>query len=177
MLIEDYEYYNMIARDSWEGTMTATIPVTRFTAELFALLEETFDKVEGRYLDRGTALFETLANISAEEASRPVSARCASIAAQVDHVIFYLEVIGRYMRGTHEGKADWDASWRREHVTPDEWAALLDRLRATHQETLTLLRGITTWEGEEDLGGALNILVHTAYHLGEIRQALCTIKA
>jgi len=160
-----------------EGTMTATIPVARFTTELFALLEETFDKVGGRYLDRGTSLFETLATVSAEEASRPVSARCASIAAQIDHTIFYLEVIGRYIRGTHEGQDDWDASWQRVYVTPDQWAALLDRLHATHQETLALLRGITTWEGEEDLGGALNILVHTAYHLGEIRQALCTIKA
>lgn len=157
--------------------MTTTIPVARFTTELFALLEETFERVEGRYLDRGTSLFETLATISADEASRPVSARCASIAAQVDHVIFYLEVIGHYIRGMHEGKDDWAASWQRGHVTAEEWAALLDRLRTTHQGTLALLRGITTWEGEEDLGGALNILVHTAYHLGEIRQALCTIKA
>ncbi len=157
--------------------MVATIPVTRFTEELFALLEETFDNVEGRYLDGGTALFETLATISAEEASRPVSARCASIAAQVDHVIFYLEVSGRYILGTQVGKADWEASWRRRSVTREEWSALLDQLRATHRDTLALLRGIETWEGEEDLGGALNILVHTAYHLGEIRQALCTIKA
>jgi hypothetical protein len=157
--------------------MSATIPVTRFTAELFGLLEETFEQVGGRYLDRGTSLFETLANISAEEASRPGSARCASVAAQVNHTIFYLEVVERYMRGTHEGQDDWEASWRRGHVTPDEWTALRDRLRATYQGTLALLHGITTWEGEEDLGGALNILVHTAYHLGEIRQALCTIKA
>jgi hypothetical protein len=160
-----------------EGTMAATIPVTRFTAELFALLEETFDNVEGRYLDGGTSLFETLATIPAEEASRPVSAHCASIAAQVDHTRFYLEVVGRYMRGTQVGKADWAASWRREHVTPDEWAALIAGLRATHQETLALLRGIEGWDGEEELGGALNILVHTAYHLGEIRQALCTVRA
>ena len=157
--------------------MTAMIPVARFTTALFGLLEETFEQVGGRYLDRDTSLFETLATVSAEEASRPVSARCASIAAQVDHAIFYLEVSGRYIRGTHEGQDDWEVSWRRGHATPDEWAALLDRLRATYQETLALLHGIADWEGEEDLGGALNILVHTAYHLGEIRQALCTIKA
>ncbi len=157
--------------------MTAMIPVARFTTELFGLLEETFERVGGRYLDRGTSLFETLANISAEEASRPISARCASIAAQVDHTIFYLEVVGRYIRGTHEGQDDWETSWRRGHATPAEWAALLDRLRTTYQETLALLHGIAEWEGEEELGGALNLLVHTAYHLGEIRQALCTIKA
>lgn len=157
--------------------MTAMIPATRFTTELFGLLEETFEKVGGRYLDRGTSLFETLATISAQEASRPVSARCASIAAQIEHTIFYLEVVGRYIRGTHEGRDDWAESWQHGQVTTEEWAARIERLRGAYEETLALLRGITTWEGEEDLGGALNILVHTAYHLGEIRQALCTIKA
>ena len=29
---------------------------------------------------------------------------------------------------------------------------------------------------EDTIGGALSIMVHTAYHLGEIRQALCTLK-
>jgi len=26
------------------------------------------------------------------------------------------------------------------------------------------------------MGGALSIVIHTAYHLGEIRQALCVLK-
>ncbi len=129
--------------------MAATIPVAHFTEELFGLLAETFEQVDGHYLDRGTSLFETLATISAEEASRPVSAHCASIAAQVDHTRFYLEVIGRYIRGTQVGQADWAASWQRVHVTPDEWAALIAGLHAAYQETLTLLRGITTWEARK----------------------------
>lgn len=29
---------------------------------------------------------------------------------------------------------------------------------------------------EDTIGGALSILVHTAYHLGKIRQALCMLK-
>jgi hypothetical protein len=32
-----------------------------------------------------------------------------------------------------------------------------------------------TWN-EDSIGGALSIVIHTAYHLGEIRQALCTVK-
>lgn len=40
-----------------------------------------------------------------------------------------------------------------------------------------LLKAIERWEGEEEVGGALAIVVHTkAYHLGEIRQALCVLK-
>ena len=148
----------------------------QFTESLHELLEETFDKVQGRYLDRSTSLFETLATISAEEASRPVSAICASIAAQVEHTRFYLEVCARYGRGEQVGKIDWDATWLLRTVTPDEWEALQGRLRDTHQDLLAVLRAPATWESEFAIGGAMNALVHTAYHLGEIRQALCTIK-
>ena len=40
-----------------------------FTKAILMLLEETFEKVEGFYLDKNTSMFETLAGISAEEAS------------------------------------------------------------------------------------------------------------
>ena len=33
-----------------------------------------------------------------------------------------------------------------------------------------------TWEGEGDISGSLAILVHSAYHLGEIRQILGAVK-
>jgi hypothetical protein len=44
---------------------------------------------------------------------------------------------------------------------------------------LTTLEGISDEEASIPVGGkcaALAIVVHTAYHLGEIRQALCTLK-
>jgi len=31
------------------------------------------------------------------------------------------------------------------------------------------------WNDDDRVGGAMAIIVHTAYHLGEIRQALCTL--
>jgi hypothetical protein len=148
----------------------------QFTESLHELLEETFEKVQGRYLDRGTSLIETLGTISAVEASRPVSATCASISAQVEHLRFYLEVCARYARGEDVGKIDWDATWELRSVTPDGWEALKGRLNDTYQDLLTVLRTPATWESEFAIGGAMNALVHSAYHLGEIRQALCTIK-
>ena len=148
----------------------------QFTETLNALLDETFEQVHGIYLDRGTSLFETLETISAEEASRPVSATCASIAAQVEHVRFYLEVLGRYARGEAVGKVDWQASWRLTTVTPEEWDALKGRLRDTHRDILAVVGDAWTWEDENAIGGSMAIVAHTAYHLGEIRQALCTIK-
>lgn len=156
--------------------MTRPIALERFTTDLFRLLEETFEQVEGIYLDRGTSLFETLSTISAEEASRPVSARCASIAAQVEHVRFYIATLERYLRGEEVGKVDWQAAWQRQGVTAEEWAALIGQLRETYQSALAVMRGFDTWEGENDIGGSLAIVVHTAHHLGEIRQALCTIQ-
>jgi hypothetical protein len=63
--------------------MTTTISPTQFTGELLFLLEETFESVYGIYLDRGISLLETLAGITAEEASIPVGWKCAKIAAEV----------------------------------------------------------------------------------------------
>ena len=55
-------------------TMPKTIDQTRFTSELFDLLDETFENHHGIYFDRGPSLSETLAGVSAAEASRPVGA-------------------------------------------------------------------------------------------------------
>lgn len=156
--------------------MTQQIPLKLFTDELFPLLEETFENVQGIYLDKGTSLFETLDTISAEEASRPVSATCASIAGQVEHVRFYIQVLQDYMLQKEVGKVDWAASWYVKTVTPTEWDALKQRLKTAYQELTALIKGFETWQGEDELSGALSIVVHTAYHLGEIRQALCVIK-
>jgi len=156
--------------------MAQQIAIERFTSEIFPLLEETFERVNGIYLDKGTSLFETLDTITAEQASQPVSAHCASIAGQVEHVRFYLQVLQDYMQGKAVGKIDWQASWYLKTVAPEEWAALKQRLRMSYESVTALIKSFTTWEGENELGGALAIVVHTAYHLGEIRQALCVIK-
>lgn len=157
--------------------MSKQIATDSFKKELFDLLEETFEQVQGIYLDRGTSFFETLETISAEEASRPVSAKCASIAAQVEHVRFYLRVLleGSLQKRTI-GKIDWEESWQLKKVTSDEWEALKKELRETHQSVLTAMKNLDIWEGEDDIGASLAILAHTAYHLGEIRQALCVVK-
>ncbi len=140
-------------------------------------LDETFEQVHGIYLDKGTSLFETLATISAEEASRPVSAHCASLAAQVEHVHFYLELVEKSMRGENPGKVDWSLIWKTvEAVTPEEWEASKQRLKATYQRIRTHFTALESWDKEDDIDDVLSSIVHTAYHLGEIRQALCTLK-
>ena len=64
----------------------------------------------------------------------------------------------------------------RKEVTPGEWEALKIGLRESYHRIKALIRDTPIWPNEQHIGGAIAILVHTAYHLGEIRQALCMIK-
>ncbi len=157
--------------------MSTQIQSDHFTKALYALLDETFDNVHGFFLDKGTSMFETLATISAEEASIPVGSQCATLAAQVKHVAFYLDVLERSVRtGTYE-RVDWGEIWRTtKEVTPSEWEALKIGLRESYNRIKVLIRDAPGWPSEQQIGGAIATIVHTAYHLGEIRQALCMIK-
>jgi hypothetical protein len=157
--------------------MTAQIQAEHFTNALYTLLDETFDNVQGYFLDQGTSMFETLATISAEEASVPVGGKCATLAAQVKHVAFYLDVAERSVRTQQYERQDWGKIWREtKAVTPEEWEALKTQLRESYDRIKKLIRDTTEWPSEQHIGGAIAAIVHTAYHLGEIRQALCVVQ-
>jgi hypothetical protein len=157
--------------------MAKSIAIERFTTSLFEMFDETFEQHHGFYLDKKTSLFETLASISAAEASIPVGGKCATIAAQVEHVRFYLDVLGSSFRGEEIGKVDWGEIWRTvSNVTPAEWDVSKKRLADTYHNLLTVLKNHDNWEGEDDIGDGMAMMIHTAYHLGEIRQALCFIR-
>jgi len=158
--------------------MTKQIALEQFTKELFECLEETFERHRGIYIDKGTSLFETLETVSAEDASRPITEKCATIAAQVEHVRFYLDVLGDAMRKEEVTKVDWREIWQNVRgVTPEEWEAQKRSLRESYERVMATLKNYDRWEGEYGVAGSLAILTHTAYHLGGIRQALCAIKS
>lgn len=144
---------------------------------LMAFMEETFEaKHHGIFLDRGTSLFETLDTISAAEASIPVGGKCASLAAQVAHVVFYMDVVYRAIVYNDNTPADWGEIWRTvERVTPAEWEEYKGKLREAYERMSKLFQDTQAWN-EDAIGNSMAIVVHTAYHLGEIRQALCTLK-
>ena len=148
-----------------------------FANNLFLFMEETFEsKNHGIYLDNGTSLLETLETVSAEEASIPVGGKCASLAAQVAHVTFFIESFERFALQGDNSPRDWGLIWRTiEKVTPDEWEDYKRKLKDAYLRMNKLFHENPTWN-ESTMGGALSIVVHTAYHLGEIRQALCTLK-
>jgi len=155
----------------------STIESEHFTKALLALLDETFDSVQGYFLDKGTSLFETLAGISAEEASIPVGGRCATLAAQVKHVAFYLDVVDQSVRNPDYPQVDWNEIWRTvSNVTEEEWDAIRLELRQSYKRILELINWMNSWPSDYEIAGAIAVIAHTTYHLGEIRQALCTIK-
>ena len=157
--------------------MSTQIQAEHFTKALYALLDETFDNVHGYFLDRGTSMFETLATISADEASVPVGGKCATLAAQVKHVAFYLDVLEKSVRTGQYESQDWDRIWRETSaVTPAEWEALKSALRESYKRVKALINDTPEWSSDRQIGGAIGTIVHTAYHLGEIRQALCSLK-
>jgi hypothetical protein len=156
--------------------MSTPIDANDYLKALLDMLDETFTTHHGIFLDKGTSLLSTLDTISAEQASIPVGGRCASLAAQVAHVIFYIESFERYAIHQDTTPVDWGEIWRTvEKVTPEEWQAMKDDLNLAYHRMRTLFAENPTWN-EDTIGGTMAIVVHTAYHLGEIRQALCTLR-
>lgn len=143
---------------------------------LLKFMTETFEKPMGIFLDPDTALFQTLETVSAEEASIPVGGKCASLAAQVAHMTFFIESFERFALQGDDSPRDWGLIWRTvEKVTPEEWESYKSKLRDAYNRMIKLFSENPMWN-EDTIGGALSIVVHSAYHLGEIRQALCTLK-
>ena len=151
--------------------------IDQLQKEALQFLEETFESHHGIYLDKGTSFLETLATVPAETASLRASNATGSIAAHVRHVVFYMEVLQKSIRGEVLGKLNWREIWENDRpVTSAEWAAQVAALRAEYGRVVLMVADPATWEREDALGGFMAIAVHTAYHLGAVRQALAVIR-
>lgn len=140
---------------------------------LFTLLKETFEggtNPEGTlYLDRGVGLFTTIDQLTAEQASRQVTPTSTTIAAHVHHSLFYLEVLERFMKGD-TGRADWSESWQRQQVDEAAWDDLRHKFKTTYQRISNYLQTQDDWE--DGLEEGYSMVIHSAYHLGAVRQML-----
>jgi hypothetical protein len=153
--------------------MAFTIDSDRFLTELMQLFEETFETHHGIFLDKGTSLLETLSSLTASQVSKPMGNGGATIAAHVAHVDFYLSVIEHYLFSHEPIKADWRGVWNTvSAVTPDAWTEQLAQLKATYQRVSASLQSVNDWNDSDRLSAAMAMIVHTAVHLGAIRQGL-----
>ena len=150
--------------------MSSTTTNEFISEQMLSFVEESFEKVMGIYLDKGTSLFETLESISAEQASRTTHSGGSSIAGHVGHVRFYIRILMDYINGIKHKGLDWNQSWQIRQVTGPEWDILQTQLRDDYDSLRSQLKGIDDWNSEDRFGGAMAIVVHTAYHLGAIRQ-------
>jgi hypothetical protein len=159
------------------STATGQIATDDFRNALLVCLEEAFENVHGYFLDKGTSLFETLETVTAEEASRAASPSVATLAAQVNHTAFYLDAAIRFATtGYGDEKPDWERSWNLASVSEEEWDALRQNLKTQYGRIQELVRTNPVWNVQM-MGGAIAMVAHCAYHLGEIRQALGVVRA
>ncbi len=156
--------------------MPKQIDISEVAAGFRFLLTETFESVQGAYLDQGTSFFETLAQISAAQASQPMGA-CATIAAHVAHTRYYLEVLEDRMFGRDLSYVNWDQIWDEVSAVDElQWESMIADLKSTYQRILGHLDSADDWQGITELSSMLGIITHSAYHLGEIRQMMCHLE-
>lgn len=140
------------------------------------LLRETFEgSPEGQpsaYLDRGIGLLSTIEDVSAAAAS--VDFEGTTIAAQTEHAKFYLDRLCEFINGRTE-TVNWDDSWLIEDVDDDEWSALRSSVRRAYENCILCLASPREWN-QVQVGMAIGLVAHTAYHLGAIRQIAKSVK-
>ena len=122
-------------------------------------------------LNRGDeGLLKSLDKVTAAGASS-THAGGASIAAHTDHLRYGFSILNRWMAGEVKPwtGADWTVSWRTNHVTDAEWAALRSHLR---REAIAWIEGIRTPREVDaiELGWLIGSIAHLGYHVGAIRQ-------
>lgn len=140
-------------------------------------LKEAYEEVQGPiFIDRGTTLFETLATLSAVEASTPIGSNCATVAAHVAHMVYYNDVLLKFAQG-EKVEMDWEHIWNTvTSVSNDEWEASKAALRTSYETVRDYIAAKESWTQTREIALMQGILMHAAYHLGEIRHALCTLK-
>ena len=145
------------------------IETKHFVNSLNYLFKETFEGSPAQgsiYLDRGVGVFNTIENLDAGAASMLVSG--ASVASQPEHLRYYLEVLSNFLQGIVQA-ADWSRSWAKKEVTDEEWSDIKQGLREMYEHVLKTFEKTENWD-EDKMSEAMAMVVHTAYHLGAIRQ-------
>ncbi|MEO6588451.1 MAG: hypothetical protein ABIP06_03895 [Pyrinomonadaceae bacterium] len=141
-----------------------------FLKDVLFVLRETFEgSPEGAgsaFLDHGIGILTTLEKLSAEQVSKFSGE--TTIAAHTEHAKFYLDRICEFLKGGTE-KVNWEQSWLIETVNDEEWKNLREAVTKSYKNVLRTFAEIETWN-QDNIGDAVAIIAHSAYHLGAIRQ-------
>ena len=149
---------------------------------LLTLLQETFgdpSQPADYFLDSASSgYFGVLEKTWAELASQSLKPGNATVAAHCSHVVFLLQVVEKYLRGEDlkTRKEDWEEDWHVTTVSEAEWDLIRKSLRDGYDQLISSIEAADDWS-EESLADSLIVLVHSAYHLGEIRQIISSAHA
>lgn len=145
-----------------------------FLKDVLLIFGETFEgsPEEGSaYLDRGTGVFSTVEALSADQVSDKFGS--TSIVAHVEHLKFYLDRLVEFINGRVE-PVNWDQSWLIETVNDAEWDVLKAGLKKSYDAALKCFAEVEEWN-QNNIGDAIAMIAHSAYHLGAIRQMAKTV--
>ena len=73
-------------------------------------------------------------------------------------------------------KEDWEEDWHVTTVSEAESDLIRKSLRDGYDQLICSIEAVDDWS-EESLANSLIVLVHSAYHLGEIRQIISSAHA
>jgi len=151
--------------------------VKKATAVLF---REVFNGVapgeSGTWFVQGSeAIFNSVAELTAEEASRRVAGQPYSIGAHTVHLLYYLEHFNGHVRGDNP-TADWEGSWKRQEFSDAEWAEVGRELKAAYRFGLTVYESEGLPADEGQWTATIANIAHAAYHLGAIRALMPIVR-
>jgi hypothetical protein len=112
-----------------------------------------------------------LDSLTATEASTPAHEGGTTVAAIAAHLRFTLQY-GNAMWSSRKPEMSWDDSWPIKTVDEYAWKTLRNDIRAAYAASIDLIENFHDWQDVKAVSGSFGHIVHTAYHLGAIRQII-----
>ncbi len=116
--------------------------------------------------DHPSGLFADLFQLSGEQAHLTYCGE--SIAMQVQHLAFAMDVAARAIRGDRS-PVDWSVSWQCHGEDQAHWHAIKQRLASAYRCLVDSIRAINVHD-DLSLQTAVGTIAHVSYHTGAIRQ-------
>lgn len=138
---------------------------------LLKVLDSTFDK-ESWY----APFKHAIEGISAEQANwRPTGEATKTIWENVNHLIYYKERLAAKMDGrewTYNLDGDETFDFTKQSNVEKDWKEVVDRAENAHHSLRQILSKTSVEELDQDSleGKLLDIMLHDAYHTGQIIQ-------
>lgn len=117
----------------------------------------------------GHGIIRTIEQLSAEEASFPITEGGSTVAAHTEHVRWSLQLALAFLKN-EKPVPNWNESWRIKNVDENQWKKLQKDLKDVYTAIRASVEKRDDWSDPRMEKGTLAMLPHMSYHLGAIRQ-------